>query len=338
MRSTDKMRDLTLKNMIILVTYIAGLILCLIYFKNIMGFIGQLIGIIKPFIIGFVLAFIFNIPMKYLIKKLPIKKEKVKKLVAAILSILLVFFVLTVIIMVVLPQVIENIRMLIDNLPGIFSQIEEWLNYFFKEVHLSKDILIKIENFQQNLGQTILGKLSTWVPSIAIGVTHITSTIVNIFMGFVMAVYMLLSKDKLLRQVKKVGHAFLNDQKFNQASEVLRLTSSTFENFLAGQLTESVIIGVLCYIGCIILDIPYASIAAVVIGFTNIIPYFGPIIGAVISSVLIIFVTPIKAVIFLIFSTLLQQFESNLIYPHVVGNSVGLSALWVLFAVSAGGG
>ena len=271
-------------------------------------------------------------------EKLPIKKEKVKKLVAAILSILLVFFVLTVIIMVVLPQVIENIRMLIDNLPGIFSQIEEWLNYFFKEVHLSKDILIKIENFQQNLGQTILGKLSTWVPSIAIGVTHITSTIVNIFMGFVMAVYMLLSKDKLLRQVKKVGHAFLNDQKFNQASEVLRLTSSTFENFLAGQLTESVIIGVLCYIGCIILDIPYASIAAVVIGFTNIIPYFGPIIGAVISSVLIIFVSPIKAVIFLIFSTLLQQFESNLIYPHVVGSSVGLSALWVLFAVSAGGG
>lgn len=338
MRSTDKMRDLTLKNMIILVTYIAGLILCLIYFKNIMGFIGQLIGIIKPFIIGFVLAFIFNIPMKYLIKKLPIKKEKIKKLVAAILSILLVFFVLTVIIMVVLPQVIENIRMLIDNLPGIFSQIEEWLNYFFKEVHLSKDILIKIENFQQNLGQTILGKLSTWVPSIAIGVTHITSTIVNIFMGFVMAVYMLLSKDKLLRQVKRVGHAFLNDQKFNQASEVLRLTSSTFENFLAGQLTESVIIGVLCYIGCIILDIPYASIAAVVIGFTNIIPYFGPIIGAVISSVLIIFVSPIKAVIFLIFSTLLQQFESNLIYPHVVGSSVGLSALWVLFAVSAGGG
>ena len=110
--------------------------------------------------------------------------------------------------MVVLPQVIENIRMLIDNLPGIFSQIEEWLNYFFKEVHLSKDILIKIENFQQNLGQTILGKLSTWVPSIAIGVTHITSTIVNIFMGFVMAVYMLLSKDKLLRQVKKSWTCF----------------------------------------------------------------------------------------------------------------------------------
>ncbi|MFR7590880.1 MAG: AI-2E family transporter [Longibaculum sp.] len=338
MISIDKMRDLTLKNMIILVTYIAGLVLCLIYFKNIMGFIGQLISIIKPFIIGFVLAFIFNIPMKYLIKKLPIQNEKTKKLVAAILSILLVLFVLTLIVMVVLPQVIENIRMLIDNLPSIFAQIEEWLNYFLKEVNLSSDMLIKIEEFQQNFGQTILTKLTTWVPSIALGVSHFTTGIVNIFMGFVMAVYMLFSKDKLMRQVQRVGRAFLNHQQFEQTREVLHLTSSTFENFLAGQLTESVIIGVLCYIGCVILDIPYASIAAVVIGFTNIIPYFGPIIGAVISSVLIIFVSPMKAIIFLIFSTLLQQFESNLIYPHVVGNSVGLSALWVLFAVSAGGG
>ena len=116
------------------------------------------------------------------------------------------------------------------------------------------------------------------------------------------------------------------------------MTGTTFQNFLAGQLTESVIIGVLCYIGCMILGIPYASIAAIVIGFTNIIPYFGPIIGAVISSVLIVFVSPVKALIFLVFSTLLQQFESNLIYPHVVGSSVGLSALWVLFAVSVGGG
>lgn len=338
MISIDKMRDLTLKNMIILVTYIAGLVLCLIYFKNIMGFIGQLISIIKPFIIGFVLAFIFNIPMKYLIKKLPIQNEKTKKLVAAILSILLVLFVLTLIVMVVLPQVIENIRMLIDNLPSIFAQIEEWLNYFLKEVNLSSDMLIKIEEFQQNFGQTILTKLTTWVPSIALGVSHFTTGIVNIFMGFVMAVYMLFSKDKLMRQVQRVGRAFLNHQQSEQTREVLHLTSSTFENFLAGQLTESVIIGVLCYIGCVILDIPYASIAAVVIGFTNIIPYFGPIIGAVISSVLIIFVSPMKAIIFLIFSTLLQQFESNLIYPHVVGNSVGLSALWVLFAVSAGGG
>lgn len=338
MNVTDKMRDLTLKNMIILVTYIAGLILCLIYFETILGFIGNLIGIIRPFIIGFVLAFIFNIPMKYFIKKLPIDNEKIRKVVSAILSVLVVLVVVFIIIMVVLPQVIENVKMLIDNLPEIFGQIEEWINLFLKEVNVSSDIMVKIDEFQKGLGQTVLGKLTTWVPSIALGVSHFTTGIVNLFMGFVMAIYMLFSKDKLLRQVKRVSQAFLSEKQYHHANEVARLTSSTFENFLAGQLTESVIIGVLCYIGCIILDIPYASIAAVVIGFTNIIPYFGPIIGAFISSVLILFVSPMKAVIFLIFSTLLQQFESNLIYPHVVGSSVGLSALWVLFAVSAGGG
>ncbi|WP_028044716.1 AI-2E family transporter [Candidatus Stoquefichus massiliensis] len=338
MNATDKMRDLTLKNMIILVTYIAVLILCLMNFKSIMSFIGQLFGIIEPFIIGFVLAFIFNIPMKYFIKKLPIQNEKTKKLVSAILSVLLVIVILVVLIMVVLPQVIDNIRTLIDNMPTIFNQVEKWMDYFLTEVKISPDIMTKIEEFQQTFGKTILSKLTTWVPGIALGVSHFTSGIINIFMGFVMAIYMLFSKDKLMRQVKKVGRAFLKDQQFEHVTEVIRLTSSTFENFLAGQLTESVIIGVLCYIGCIILDIPYASIAAIVIGFTNIIPYFGPIIGAFISSVLILFVSPMKAVIFLIFSTLLQQFESNLIYPHVVGSSVGLSALWVLFAVSAGGG
>lgn len=338
MNSTDKMRDLTLKNMIILVTYIALLILGLIYFQPILSFIGKIISIIKPFIIGFVLAFIFNIPMKYFIKKLPIQNEKTRKLVSAILSVLLILAVLVILIMVVLPQVIDNVKTLIDNLPAIFNQVEEWLNYILKEINLSEDVMQKIETTQQNMGQTILKQLSSWVPSIALGVSHFTTGVVNVFMGFVMAIYMLFSKDKLMKQVKRVSHAFMSDERFEQAQEVAHLTSSTFENFLAGQLTESVIIGVLCYLGCIILDIPYASIAAIVIGFTNIIPYFGPIIGAFISSVLILFVSPMKALIFLVFSTLLQQFESNLIYPHVVGSSVGLSALWVLFAVSAGGG
>lgn len=338
MNTADKMRDLTLKNMIILVTYIALLILGLIYFKSILSFIGTLFDIISPFIVGFVLAFILNIPMKFFIKKLPIKNDKTKKLVAAILSMLLVVFIVFILIMVILPQIIENIRLLIDNLPANLQQIEEWLNYLLSQIHVSSEVALKIEEFQQNIGNTILTKITSWVPGIALGVKHFSSSVINVFMGVIMAVYMLLSKDTLMRQARKLGQAIFNEQQMKNIIEVIHLTSKTFENFLAGQLTESVIIGVLCYIGCLILDIPYASIAALVIGMTNIIPYFGPIIGAAISSILILFVSPIKALIFLIFSTLLQQFESNLIYPHVVGSSVGLSALWVLFAVSAGGG
>ena len=338
MKTSIKIRDLTLKNIFIILSYTALLVLGVIYFESIFQYLGELLNIIQPFIIGFILAFIFNIPMKFFEKKLAIQNKKKRRVVSAILSVLLILLVLLLVVMVVVPQVIENVRTLIDNLPSIFAQAEKWLNYVFEEIRLSPDLLDKINEFQTRFAQTFISTLTAWAPNIASGVSHITTSVINIFMGFVMAIYMLFSKDKLMRQVKRVGKAFLTEKQFYHATDVAQLTSSTFENFLAGQLTESVIIGVLCYIGCILLDIPYASIAAVVIGFTNIIPYFGPIIGAFISSVLIVFVSPMKAVIFLIFSTLLQQFESNLIYPHVVGNSVGLSALWVLFAVSAGGG
>lgn len=338
MKTSIKVRDLTLKNIFIILSYTALLVLGVIYFESIFQYLGELLNIIQPFIIGFILAFIFNIPMKFFEKKLAIQNKRKRRVVSAILSVLLILLVLLLVVMVVVPQVIENVRTLIDNLPSIFAQAEKWLNYVFEEIRLSPDLLDKINEFQTRFAQTFISTLTAWAPNIASGVSHITTSVINIFMGFVMAIYMIFSKDKLIRQVKKFAHALFNDQHYQYISEVVKLTGTTFENFLAGQLTESIIIGVLCYIGCMILDIPYASIAAIVIGFTNIIPYFGPIIGAVISSVLILFVSPVKALIFLVFSTLLQQFESNLIYPHVVGNSVGLSALWVLFAVSVGGG
>lgn len=338
MKTSIKVRDLTLKNILIILSYAALLVLGVIYFESIFQYLGELLNIIQPFIIGFILAFIFNIPMKFFEKKLAIQNKKKRRVVSAILSVLLILLVLLLVVMVVVPQVIENVRTLIDNLPSIFAQAEKWLNYVFEEIRLSPDLLDKINEFQTRFAQTFISTLTAWAPNIASGVSHITTSVINIFMGFIMAIYMIFSKDKLIRQVKKFAHALFNDQHYQYISEVVKLTGTTFKNFLAGQLTESIIIGVLCYIGCMILDIPYASIAAIVIGFTNIIPYFGPIIGAVISSVLILFVSPVKALIFLVFSTLLQQFESNLIYPHVVGNSVGLSALWVLFAVSVGGG
>ena len=338
MKTTDKMRDLTLKNMIILVTYVAGLILCLIYFDTILAFLGNMLDISRPFIIGIILAFIFNIPMKYFYNKLPIKETKKRIVISSILSISIIFLVLFLLVMVVLPQIIENVKTLIETMPDIVNKVQQIITYILTEVDMSPETMAKISEFYSNLGQTLLSKLSTWVPSIASGVGHMTAGLMNVFMGCVMAFYMVFSKEKLMRQMKKVGRAFLNEEQYDHVQNVGCLISSTFENFFTGQLTESIIIGVLCYMGCIVLKIPYPSIAAVVIGFTNIIPYFGPWIGAAISAVIIVFVSPVKALIFIIFSSLLQQVESNLIYPHVVGSSVGLSALWVLFAVTIGGG
>jgi predicted PurR-regulated permease PerM len=157
-------------------------------------------------------------------------------------------------------------------------------------------------------------------------------------MGIIISIYICFDRDRLAYQSDRVVYALFNEKHYQYIKDVVKLILQTFRQFFTGQITESVIIGVLCYIGCKILNIPYASIAAVVIGITNIIPYFGPFIGATISASLILLVSPIKALIFVIFATLLQQFESNLIYPHVVGSSIGLSALLVLFAITIGGG
>ena len=338
MKASIRLKELTLQNILIIITYIALLILGIINFKHIVNFLSSVIDILMPFIIGFILAFVLNIPMKYYYKKSNIKNEKKKKTIAAILAFLTFLAVIILLIIVIIPQVVENIKQLVTNMPDVIKQAKTWLDFILNEFNISSDVIKQAENMQNDVGKILFGYISSWAPNIASGVTSITTSIAHLFMGVIIAVYMLFSKEKLLSQINKVGQAYLDDKKYLQVKEICHLIAETFENFFTGQVTESFIIGILCYIGCKILNIPYASIAALIIGLTNIIPYFGPIIGAVISCVLILFVSPMKAIIFLVFSTCLQQFESNLIYPHVVGSSVGLSALWVLFAVTAGGG
>lgn len=338
MKASIRLKELTLQNILIIITYIALLILGIINFKHIVNFLSSMIDILMPFIIGFILAFVLNIPMKYYYKKSNIKNEKKKKTIAAILAFLTFLAVIILLIIVIIPQVVENIKQLVTNMPDVIKQAKTWLDFILNEFNISSDVIKQAENMQNDVGKILFGYISSWAPNIASGVTSITTSIAHLFMGVIIAVYMLFSKEKLLSQINKVGQAYLDDKKYLQVKEICHLIAETFENFFTGQVTESFIIGILCYIGCKILNIPYASIAALIIGLTNIIPYFGPIIGAVISCVLILFVSPMKAIIFLVFSTCLQQFESNLIYPHVVGSSVGLSALWVLFAVTAGGG
>ena len=338
MKASIRLKELTLQNILIIITYIALLILGIINFKHIVNFLSSVIDILMPFIIGFILAFVLNIPMKYYYKKSNIKNEKKKKTIAAILAFLTFLAVIILLIIVIIPQVVENIKQLVTNMPDVIKQAKTWLDFILNEFNISSDVIKQAENMQNDVGKILFGYISSWAPNIASGVTSITTSIAHLFMGVIIAVYMLFSKEKLLSQINKVGQAYLDDKKYLQVKEICHLIAETFENFFTGQVTESFIIGILCYIGCKILNIPYASIAALIIGLTNIIPYFGPIIGAVVSCVLILFVSPMKAIIFLVFSTCLQQFESNLIYPHVVGSSVGLSALWVLFAVTAGGG
>lgn len=335
---TQKIKDASVKTIAMLICFTILAIVAVVYLDYILGFIGIVFDVLSPFIYGIVLAFIFQLPTGIIEKHLKIENDKKRKLISSILSIILVFFVIIILLVIVLPQVIENITMLVNNVPLMIEQSKVYLKIILDNLSLSEDMVASIEGFQNDFWTGIVSSVSKYAPSLMTGVKALTSSVKNIFLGIVIAFYITIDKERLLRQCNQVGYALLKDKDYLFFKGVMNLISRTFRQFFTGQLTESVIIGILCYIGCKILDIPYASIAAIVIGITNIIPYFGPFIGTAVSAILILFVSPIKAIVFIIFGVILQQCESNLIYPHVVGSSVGLSGLWVLFSITIGGG
>ncbi|RHN00278.1 AI-2E family transporter [Dielma fastidiosa] len=337
MLGSTKVKQLTVKNVLLIITYSVLLIFALINYQPILAFIGKILDLISPFFIAVGIAYVFNIPLKFYLNKLP-EQMKYRKALAAVLALVTILLIFFVIIRIIAPQLQESVGMLIDNVPGYIEKSNEFINKLTAEFEFSEEMLTQINN--------LIGEASKWLMSfatdllprlLAIG-KGVTNGIMNLFLALIIAVYMTVSKEKLLNQLKNVLYAFLPEPVNSYVNHAATMANSTFSSFISGQLVEAVIIGVLCYIGCLVLKIPYAPILAVVIGCTNIIPIFGPIIGTFVCAVLIVFVSPIKAVIFIVFGICLQQFESNLIYPKVVGTSVGLSGLWVLFAITLGGG
>ena len=333
-----KITGMTLKNAILLITYTVILILCAINYQKIFTFIGSFFSLLKPFIYGFGMAYVFSLPMKYFERKLPASLQKGRTIISAFCSLFLVIIMVTFIFNIVVPQVIDSIVSLGNALPSYLEETQQAAEIWMEKLDISNDVMEQISLYSEQIQATMLNVVSNVIPALISAGKGITTSVANIVMAFVIAVYLLISKEKLQGQVKRMMYAFLNDKVNIYVTHVGVIANKIFANFISGQMMEAIIIGVLCYIGCLVLKIPYAPIVAVVIGCTNIIPIFGPIIGTGICGFLILFVSPIQAIVFVIFGICLQQFESNLIYPRVVGSSVGLSGLWVLFAISVGGG
>lgn len=333
-----KLSELTVKNLLWVFVFIAILVLMVIRFEEVTEVLKLILNLLSPFIMAIVLAFIFNIPLTFFMKKLPKDIKKGRKAIAVVLSMLCIIGVLLFAILIVAPQVIESIRMLVDNIPEYVNSSVVFIKDTLEKENVSKETINEAMRFLKQFESSALSVLETVLPKLISATTGVFSFVTRFVMSIVIAIYMTISKDKLIGHVKRVCFAFLNEKQYNTLKEVMKLINDTFKNFFSGQMIEALIIGVLCYIGCMILRIEYAPILAVLIGFTNVIPIFGPIIGTGIGAILLVFVNPIQSIIFIIFGTALQQFESNLIYPRVVGTSVGLSGLWTLAAVSIGGG
>ncbi|MBO4863192.1 MAG: AI-2E family transporter [Eubacterium sp.] len=326
------------------------LLFFLIYnIKYIWNAAGRLLDVFVPFIVGAAIAFVLNVPMRWIEKGLFKNREKysgpkwdsARRVLAIIITLLLTFLIMALLLYAVIPQLADTIAQLVKQIPEGIRQITAWANKQFSEEPFIQQTINDLAKDWQNILQKVFGILRNMVNSMLEGginvITGVVSGVLNFFIGFIFSIYVLMNKEKLADQAKKIIYAMFNRKRADEIMAVGRLTSKTFANFISGQCVEAVILASMFIVTMSILGFPYAMLIGTLIGVMNLIPIAGAFIGCFIGVLLIILVDPIKALLFFVLFIVLQQIENNLIYPKVVGNSVGLPGLWVLMSVTVGG-
>ena len=332
------------KDIIKLILFTIIIIFAFINIKAIGSFLAYLINIFMPFIIGIFIAFILNVLLSFvenkLFKKLNNKNyktwSKLKRPVSVIITFIIIITIIVFILGLLIPQLQNTVILFTKNFDTYKEQTIEILNNFGINSESINNYSTSINNLKNEITSYINNNRNE-IMQITIGVaSSFLGSITSIIIGIVFAIYILLKKEDLSRQFKKILKAYLPEKYERRIEEIANLSNITFGNFISGQCLEALIIGLLCFIGMLLLQIPYASTISVLVGFTALIPVFGAFIGTFIGAFLIFMVEPFKALIFIIFIIILQQLEGNIIYPKVVGKSVGLPSIWVMVAVTIG--
>lgn len=309
--------------------------------------IKAVISAIAPLIIGCSIAFVVNLPMSFTERKLFPEKavakhkflRKIKRPVSLLIGWIFILAIFTVLLMLIIPELSKTIMNFAQLLPYYMDSfghnVTKWLDTFHLDIKSLRNfdwesLSTKLVEYLQSAGTLLVGK--------TVGITTgVFTSVLNILLGFVFSCYILLSKEKLSVQLKKLYTSMVKHKTYDNTLVILSLANETFSKFLVGQCTEALILGVLCYIGMSIFRMPYALMISSLIAITALVPIFGALIGTAIGAFMILLINPVKALWFIVFIIVLQQLESNLIYPKVVGKSVGLDGIWVLFAVTVGG-
>lgn len=321
------------------------LYLCIHYWSVAAGIIKTGISAVTPLIIGGVIAYILNILMSFYERHLFNKSKskliiKSKRAVSLITAILTLVAVIALVIGLIVPQLKSCVKLLIDEIPLFMKKVTDFVSQY---EFLSEDIVSALQGFdwKSKLGEfakTLTTGLGSVMDVAVSAVSSVVSVVTSAILAVIFAIYLLLSKDKLFSQVNRVLNKYVKKSVYQKGLYVLKVADDCFHKFIVGQCTEAVILGVLCAVGMLILRLPYALMMGAVTAFTALIPVVGALIGGGIGAFLILMESPTKALIFIIFIILLQQIEGDLIYPKVVGNSIGLPGIWVFVAVTIGAG
>ena len=332
-----------------LILFAGAIILGVVYSKEVLEAVKLLFGILSPFITGAAIAFVLNLPTRFIEQKI-FKKWKnpksagLKRGLSIVLALLFVLVVIALVIFTVVPQLTRTFMELGNVIPTFFRNLiaklevlaieyPQWQDAFAALEEISIDwntIISYVTGFLKDGLGNVLSSTVGFAGSVA-------GALIDGIIAFVFAIYVLCGKEKLGRQAKRLFHAYLPERGYATTMKVLSLCSQNFARFISGQCLEAVILGMMFVISMTILRMPYAVLVGVLIAFTALIPIVGAFIGCIVGAFLILMVSPVKALIFIVMFLVLQQLEENLVYPRVVGNSAGLPAIWVLFAVSVGG-
>lgn len=335
-----------MKKGIFYISFALILFFVLYHIKDVVGAVSTLLGILTPFLLGAGMAFILNLPMRYLEEKMTFLEKKPEYIkwrrpICLILTICIFIGVCSIVILLIIPALRETVQKIVETVPGfllfLVEKMEKW-NIPMEEVEQwLNDTAIN----WSLIGQKILSFVQSWSSGFFAStfdvVTSVVSIVTNVVIGFVFAIYILCSKEKLYRQFRMLCYAFLPEKRADRLFYIGSLIHRTFASFFAGQCTEACILGGMFVVTMGLLSIPYALLIGVLIGVMSLIPIFGAFIGCATGVILILMVNPMKALIFVLLFLVLQQIEGNLIYPKVVGGSIGLPGIWVLVAVSVGG-
>ena len=321
------------------------LYLCITYWSAVAGVVSSIIGASMPLIAGCVLAYFINILMKFYEKHYfpKSKKNAVRKsrravcMSAAIISLIAV---VALVFIIVVPQLSSCIQLIFAELPDAFKTAVTWLDNTNLLPDSMADTLSTID-WQSKIGQianVVISGIGSVTDILVSTVSSVFSAIATAIIAIIFAIYLLMGKDTLKRQFNRIMKRYMKPALYDRVTHTLSVINKCFRRFIVGQCTEALILGLLCTIGLLILRMPYATMIGALIAFTSLIPIAGALIGAAVGAFMILTVSPIKALIFIIFIVVLQQIEGNVIYPKVVGTSLGLPSIWVLAAVTIGGG
>ena len=311
------------------------------------NWISGIYGAFTPLVWGLVLAYILN-PVATRVhnrlyrlfsrKHKPESAEKAALVLSVVVAIFLAVLTIFGIIMLIIPQLISSVQTLINNGSDYYEKAETWVNHMLEDrpnlQQYAENVLDNSYAYLEDwLENKLLPSAQSVVTAVATGVYSVVRWIVHFFIGMIVAAYMLANKKKLLAQCRTLNAAIWSTKVSSRILEIVALSNRAFGGFIRGKLLDSAIIGVLCYLGAVILKLPYAILVAAIVGITNVIPFFGPLIGAIPCAFLILLVSPIKCLYFIIFILLLQQLDGHIIGPRILGDSIGLSSFWILVSI-----